>query len=212
MNKKVIRITTIILLVMILILTALFMFLCRNQIKSYANALKYETRYKQSQDPVDLLNEFYFLDETSQYPKRLECAKELNSIINVITAEVLNKSNFAEDFSEYPHNDPKEFIVCMYLMELLISKDYDLYVQEYSFYYSEAYSNAKGDTLMYFQDIAFEVFRRTKDIRIIESTVKAYEQIIDSTKDNEFREFCQRHIDILNEFLEQATQKETSIN
>ena len=207
--KRIIKIIAIIMAVIILGFTAIYIYAYLDEKKSNEYAEKYEAQYKQSENPVDLLNVCYYLSETKNNSKLEEYLKKS---IDLVTVEAINQSEFSESYNESGFKSPKIFMINMYITVLFMEQKYDLYIQEYAFYYTEAYSNLEGNNLMELERIAMPLFVTLKDPKIIESEIKAYEQIIESTDNVNLQNTCKTHIDLLTEFLEKVNKKESELN
>lgn len=207
--KIFIKTTAVIIAVIILGFSAFYMYIYFDIKKSPEYAEKYEAQYEQSKDPVDLLNACYRYIVIGNNEKSAECAKNL---IDLVTVDTMNDSELSTWFEESQYDDPRGYIISIYLMNLLECKEYDLFIQEHVKYYTEAYSNGQGNNVTYFTTVSLLPLLTDKDLLKVESEIKAYEQIIDSTDNDDLKKMCQMHIDILNDFIEDVKQTEAGLN
>lgn len=197
--KKILVIVISLLLFFTLLVVSLGIYFNIDTIKHYLTIYKYENLYKESKDDVDLINLCVYLTENpDDHHLDEKKTKYFKELIDVISIENVEKSDMAKLYNEIDIDiSPKEYAITLYIVHLLSSQEYELFVEEFSGYYLQADYEA---SVMLEQCIQV-MYNKTNDPLIVEYGKKAYKNIIDNTDDEITKEICKAHIDILDEMM-----------
>ena len=164
-------------------------------IGNYLTLFEYENSYKKSKDDVDLINLCAYLTEnTSAHYLDEKRTKYLKELIDVISIESIERSEMSKLYNEMSVDvSPKEYAITLYIVHLLSSQEYELFVEEFSMYYLQVDYEA---SVVLEQSIQI-LYNRTNDPLIIKYAKKSYEKIMNDTDDEIIKKKCEVQIDVL---------------
>ena len=169
-------------------------------IDSYLTIFEYENSYKKSKDTVDLVDLcFYLTQNTNNHLLDNKRTKYFKELINVISIEDIEESEMSKPYNEMNVDiSPKEYAITLYIVHLLSSQEYALFVEEFSMYYLQVDYEA---SVVLEQSIQI-LYNRTNDPLIVEYAKTAYEKIMSGTNDEILKKKCEAYIAVLTDLTE----------
>lgn len=180
----------------ILLLVLAFCIIERKQIVKEITVLRYEKKYKQTQDCSDLVDLVMIMQNSIRKNDKIKYSKIL---VNNITEDGIRNSLMAKEEPQVIDNlleleTPFEFAVNVYFRCILNSKEYDLYITEFV----DIYPKLSYEMRIVVDAIAPDSYSRAKDINALKAGVKANRKLLEITDD----ELLSRQCDINAENLE----------
>lgn len=166
----------------VLILLIIFCLIEKKQIVKEITVLRYEEKYKQTQDCADLINLVVILQNSKRDNAKIKYSKAL---IDSITEEGIYNSILPyDDVLEYA--TPYEIAIDLYLFSILSAKEYELFVNEFA----DLYPKLSFQMRIMVDGSAPDNYSRTKDIKALEAGVKANIKLAEMTDDELLRRQC----------------------
>ncbi|MCH5189311.1 MAG: hypothetical protein J1F37_01985 [Oscillospiraceae bacterium] len=174
------------------IVLVLFFIIClieQNQIVKEITVLRYEKKYKQTQDCADLINLVVILQDSKRDTAKIKYSKAL---IDSITEEGIHNSILPYD-NVLEYATPYEIAIDLYLFSILSAKEYELYVNEFV----DLYPKLSFEMRIMVDGSAPDNYSRTKDIKALEAGVKANKKLSETTDDEILRHQCNSNVHAL---------------
>lgn len=174
------------------IVLILFIIIClieKNQIVKEITVLRYENKYKQTQDCADLINLVVILQNSKRDDAKIKYSKAL---LDSITEEGIYNSILPyDDVLEYA--TPYEIAIDLYLFSILSAKEYELFVNEFV----DLYPKLSFQMRIMVDGSAPDNYSRTKDIKALEAGVKANKKLSETTDDELLKRQCKVNVSSL---------------
>lgn len=173
----------------VLVLLFIICLIEQNQIAKEITVLRYEKKYKQTQDCADLINLVVILQDSKRDTAKIKYSKTL---IDSVTEEGIHNSILPyDDVLEYA--TPYEIAIDLYLFSILSAKEYELYVNEFV----DLYPKLSFEMRIMVDGSAPDNYSRTKDIKALEAGVKANKKLSETTDDEILRHQCNSNVHAL---------------
>lgn len=175
----------------VFIILILFITTClieKNQIVKEITVLRYEKKYKQTQDCSDLVDLVMIMQNSIRKNDKIKYSKIL---VNNITEDGIRNSLMAKEEPQVIDKlleleTPFEFAVNVYFRCILNSKEYDLYITEFV----DLYPKLSYEMRIVVDAIAPDNYSRTKDINALKAGVKANRKLSEITDDELLSSQC----------------------
>ena len=185
-TKKDIFVLCVFIVLLLLTITCLIE---QDQIVKEITVLRYENKYKQTQDCSDLVDLVMVMQESIRKNDKIKYSKIL---VNNITEDGIRNSLMAKEKPQVIDNlleleTPFEFAVNVYFRCILNSKEYELYISEFA----DLYPKLSYEMRIVVDAIAPDNYSQTKDIKVLKAGVKANKNLSESTDDELLRRQCE---------------------
>lgn len=152
-----------------------------------------KTEYVKNPSDNNLLNYYFYLSLSDNID---ECAKYGKQAIEYSSIDSIKNSEFNEYYNTDAELNPKDFMLCYYLTDMLDCKGYDCFREVFVEYYPQV----DYKTQLTLSNLIVLKSNQSSDVSIIEMGILAYSELASITDDEIIKSDCiQQIISLRNE-------------
>lgn len=149
-----------------------------------------KTEYDKNSSDDNLLDYYFYLSLSDNVE---ECAKYGRLSIERSSTDSIKGSEFNEYYNTDGDLNPKDFMLCYYLSDMLDCKGYDYFREVFIEYYPQV----DYKTQLTLSNLIIQKSKQSSDVSIIEAGISAYSELLGITDDEIIKADCIQQISSL---------------
>lgn len=146
-----------------------------------------KTEYDKNSSDDNLLDYYFYLSLSDNVE---ECAKYGRLSIERSSTDSIKDSEFNEYYNTDGDLNPKDFMLCYYLSDMLDCKGYDYFREVFIEYYPQV----DYKTQLTLSNLIIQKSKQSSDVSIIEAGISAYSELLGITDDEIIKADCIQQI------------------
>lgn len=146
-----------------------------------------KTEYDKNSSDDNLLDYYFYLSLSDNVE---ECAKYGRLSIERSSTDSIKGSEFNEYYNTDGDLNPKDFMLCYYLSDMLDCKGYDYFREVFIEYYPQV----DYKTQLTLSNLIIQKSKQSSDVSIIEAGISAYSELLRITDDEIIKADCIQQI------------------